>query len=1124
MTRRIARALLVALVVAGGVGWRPQIAAQSSLPPCGIAMRVLVVSNDGKEADLAAITTALEYIGTPYDVFITNPTISQSPLTLETTACTTSSLSETPARALYQGVILTNNYAPGGYAGMLADYEKRFGIRQVTWYNTWPSPEEGFNWPAGTTAWDGPAVTGHLTPTGAAVFPYIRTGDGASPIVLQYATVQHAAPLDATTVPLLTDDSNPPSALAAIHTYADGRQNLVMTFDSNPYLLHSMLLSYGVVNWVTNGLFIGERHTYVSPQIDDLFIDDERWTEATACGTSVDNTGVTHRMVGDDLTAVSNWQALRRQQPLTADFKITMAFNGWGTSPNYDYRAVGGNDTLIIGGSTAPATLDTLTPAAVEQQQNYYWTSHTYDHENLDHISYAAASQEITLNNAVATQLGLDNYSLRFIVQPDVSGLGNADFLRAAYDNGIRYVLSNTSKPGQGNPTPNTGYWNSVDPRIFVIPRRANNLFFNVGTPADWVKEYNCIYGPLGSAPYFKENQTYEQILDFISNELLADLLRGELDPWMFHQTNLAAFTAADGSVHTLLGDLLDRTFEKYGSYMTFPIVSPSIDDLAGKMKDRTTIRTQGIEATIKPGISIVFNSTQDVTLPVTGLRNGAELYGGQWISWVPLSKNVPVTIPFIPPFVSEQSTSSDGAGIRTVAVTTAKAGDLLIAFVAAGGPSTAAQSATVSGAGLTWTLVSRANAQSGTSEIWMATAAAPLSNASVTSTLTVPGYHQSLTVVPFAGSGGIGAFAVNSGSTGAPSVSLTSLSRNSLVYAVGNDPRHAVARTLGSSQWMVHESVDSAANDTFWIQALGMPVPDSGTPVRLNDVAPTKDPWNLAAVEIVPEPKSATVPSVVNMTQGWASTSIAMAGLVVGKVTYEINSTVPAGLVISQSPAGETTVLAGTAVDLSISAPGPLMDQRVSSAGNGTWSVNVNAKSGQLLVAFISADGPNSGAQTVTVSGGGLAWTRVARANAQRGTAEIWKAVATADGQLTVTSAEGRSGYLQMMNVVTFNGAGVDGASSTGSGANGAPAVSLTTTKPYSLVFGVGIDPQNDLARTLGAGQVLISELRSAAAKADFWLQARSGFVTVPGTVLVNDTAPTNDRWNLAAVEIAVP
>ncbi|PYQ95589.1 MAG: hypothetical protein DMF97_16765, partial [Acidobacteria bacterium] len=97
------------------------------MPPCGIAMRVLVVSGNGSEADLPAITTALEYAGTPYNVFITDPTINTTPLTLETQVCTTASSSDTPARALYQGIVLTNNNAAGAsYAPILAAYETKF--------------------------------------------------------------------------------------------------------------------------------------------------------------------------------------------------------------------------------------------------------------------------------------------------------------------------------------------------------------------------------------------------------------------------------------------------------------------------------------------------------------------------------------------------------------------------------------------------------------------------------------------------------------------------------------------------------------------------------------------------------------------------------------------------------------------------------------------------------------------------------------------------------------------------------------------------------------------------------------------------------------------------------------
>ncbi len=48
-------------------------------------------------------------------------------------------------------------------------------------------------------------------------------------------------------------------------------------------------------------------------------------------------------------------------------------------------------------------------------------------------------------------------------------------------------------------------------------------------------------------------------------------------------------------------------------------------------------------------------------------------------------------------------------------------------------------------------------------------------------------------------------------------------------------------------------------------------------------------------------------------------------------------------------------------------------------------------SQTGDLLLAFVSSDGLSG--QTATVSGGGLTWSLVRRANTRLGTSEIWKA-----------------------------------------------------------------------------------------------------------------------------------
>jgi Big-like domain-containing protein len=92
----------------------------------------------------------------------------------------------------------------------------------------------------------------------------------------------------------------------------------------------------------------------------------------------------------------------------------------------------------------------------------------------------------------------------------------------------------------------------------------------------------------------------------------------------------------------------------------------------------------------------------------------------------------------------------------------------------------------------------------------------------------------------------------------------------------------------------------------------------------------------------------------------------------------------------------------------------------------------------GQVLIALAASDGPTSGTnnQFLTISGGGLSWTRVQRAAVQRGVAEIWTATAPSIlSNVTVTSTQSVTSVLgsapnQSLVVVAFTGATGVGAS----------------------------------------------------------------------------------------------
>ncbi|HEV8348496.1 MAG TPA: carboxypeptidase regulatory-like domain-containing protein [Vicinamibacterales bacterium] len=450
-----------------------------------------------------------------------------------------------------------------------------------------------------------------------------------------------------------------------------------------------------------------------------------------------------------------------------------------------------------------------------------------------------------------------------------------------------------------------------------------------------------------------------------------------------------------------------------------------------------------------------------------------------------------------------EQIVSAKGEGtISTQAFSTASAGELVLAFATSDGPRSRGQTLSVSGAGLAWSLVRRANAQVGSSEIWMATASSPLANATITSTQSTAGYRQALTVVTFAGAVGIGASASASAANGPPGALLMTTQAGSLVFGVGNDPDKAIARTVAAGQTVVNQVVDKKDKATFWVQAGASAIADAGTAVQVADTAPTADRWNLAAVEIL------------------AGTQI---------VT-------PTGAAI---------------------APNVFAD----GLGAVTTPPFATTQRNTVLVAFAASDGPASG-QSVTVSGAGLSWTLVRRANTQTGTSEIWTATApTPLAGATVTSTPAVGGFHQSLTLAAFERAIGVGASAAASARTGAPTVSLVTTGlAGSAVYGVGNDGDRAIARTVGPNQAIVHQWVEPESRRDeredrgrsgargspdaddddrsdendrrggrrgragdtFWVQAWTNPITSADTpIQLRDTAPTRDEWNFAAVEI---
>jgi hypothetical protein len=186
-------------------------------------------------------------------------------------------------------------------------------------------------------------------------------------------------------------------------------------------------------------------------------------------------------------------------------------------------------------------------------------------------------------------------------------------------------------------------------------------------------------------------------------------------------------------------------------------------------------------------------------------------------------------------------------AGFQTVLP-----GETLLAFVSADGPQSSPQTAVVSGGGLKWKLVSRANASPGDAEVWEAVATTATTISPITATLNAGGYDESLSIVAMEGSDGVGASAHASAASGAPHLTLKTLAATSLVFAAGNDWDRSAARTLPVGWVMLDQWLSTGTGDTYWSQYTNHPTGAAGSLVSVHDTAPTNDSWNLAAVELV--------------------------------------------------------------------------------------------------------------------------------------------------------------------------------------------------------------------------------------------------------------------------------
>ena len=596
-----------------------------------IDLRVLVVDNGDSPVD--AITAQLADTGIPYTTVDLNdakrPTVNAAFLSDKVNG---------KPRAKYQGVVLPNE-APFGAGSVeqsaLEAYEKTYGIPQVDAY-TWAHPEVGLDYSSYSGTLDGQAAA--ITDAGrAGYFGYLDgplTFEDNSPSVQEsYGFV--AAPRTGFTSYVDTAVPGGTGRGSLIGEYAhDGRRELVVTFAYNAYQQQFRVLARGIVEWLTQGVHLGQSRNSFSVHVDDVFAPDSRWDTARNCTpgdfTCVggDGEGTTPiRMTAADAAYAAQWQ---QSSGLTLDMV---------------YNAGSGEEWKSENGGT-----DALADQLLADKAKYRWVNHTYTHQYLGcvqdtstvpwscaknangatrYMSRADISAEMANNYNWGVTHGLSTDRAE-LVTGEHSGLktlpqqpdDNPNLAGALSDNGVRWTGSDNSREPQQR---------SVGASTLTVPRYPMNVYYNTGTNAEMADEYNWIYASAadGGSGVCENNPTstcLAQPLDTATGYLsyivpqeartaLGHAISGDPRPHYAHQSNLAE--------DRTLYPVLDRVLADYRALFAdnTPLENPRQSAIGTELQRRAAWQTAVAKGTVtayRVGNTVTVTAPNGTRIPVT--------------------------------------------------------------------------------------------------------------------------------------------------------------------------------------------------------------------------------------------------------------------------------------------------------------------------------------------------------------------------------------------------------------------------------------------------------------------------------------------------------------------------
>ncbi|GGI80205.1 Agd3-related carbohydrate-binding protein [Deinococcus wulumuqiensis] len=568
-----------------------------------VALKVLVLSSGAGDFGLSSAVSMLKESAIPYDVF----DASTQPLTMDT-------LVRGDGVGRYQGVILTSSalLMPSSTPGPLPsaldsaewatlfEYERAYRVRQLALFG-WPGavPEDYGLRAAGDAT---TLTTAQATPEGQRALPDLTPRPVQVLHAYTYPAEVVAVSGVSSTTPLLTDPNG--RVLAAASTTSDGRERLLLTTMQAPTLPHTQLLGYGLMEWLTRGVHLGEHRRFLQIDIDDWFLPGSHYNAATG-GFYPDP----FRIGGSDaLSLRDQQQTIAADFPVARDFRYALAFNGMGARTDAP---------LLCTRASLPGSPDPLSSASRCLADSFDWFNHTRDHLRMDVMDEATATTQLADNLLIGAQLGL-KLSRSALVTGEQSGLGymdpsddgtrndaaylqpkqdlglqrsNVNLLTAMNKTGTRYIASNHSVASQWDAgCPTCGVRHPLNQNVFLVPRWPNGVAYFSTTPDEVTGYYNSVYGPQGTAPHWDHNLSYAELLDQESGFALGHLLDGGAFPHYMHQANLREYAPGQ----SVASDWVRALLRRYSSVSTLPLTTLRWDDLGPYLERRTrTIQAQ---------------------------------------------------------------------------------------------------------------------------------------------------------------------------------------------------------------------------------------------------------------------------------------------------------------------------------------------------------------------------------------------------------------------------------------------------------------------------------------------------------------------------------------------------